>query len=64
MAFPFPIQVSFDPISKGKSILYSPVCQSQGEELEARRLEEEVGVGFAQLTDAGDAVAEPPDHLN
>ena len=41
----------------------SPVGQSEGEELQTGGLEEEVDVGFAQLVDAGDAVAEPPDHL-
>ena len=43
--------------------LLSPVRQSEGEELQTGGLEEEVHVGFAQLVDAGDAVAETPDHL-
>ena len=41
----------------------SPVGQPQWEELQTGGLEEEVDVGFAQLVDAGDPVAEPPDHL-
>ena len=63
MAFPFQLKFALQWHMEVET-LDSPVGQPQCEELEARRLEEEVGVGFAQLADAGDPVAEPPDHLN
>ena len=43
---------------------FPPVGQPQGEQLQTRRLEEEVPVLGGQLRDAGDAVAEGADDVN
>ena len=42
----------------------SPVCQSEGEELEAGGLEQEIAVLGPELRQSGDPVAECPDHVD
>ena len=41
-----------------------PVGQPEGEELQARRLEQQVPVGLAEIADAGDSITEAPDDLD